>query len=428
MGLLDGMLGESWDDPRTQAMLALSAGLLSQNGSKGLSAGLLGAGQAYQGARDAESARALKKAQADELMSQIEERKARQAQAQAQAQEAARIQGILPTLMRQPGLTGGEAQPQSIGGVPFFSKPIGAAPMQETPGGLDVRRAIQQGVPLDTIEKLKKLDEIPNDIRPNNFTADSIRRYQMTRNPADLVPRDKMELSSGGQFYNPYVAKPGQTMMDPNRPFSLGNDGQPAPNLAYQAYEMGKAREAAPKVSVNTSDPTALAKAGMDFQNNVRTAFKDHFVIADQYRAMKEAVKNPSAQGDTSLLYSFFKVLDPASTVREGELDLVKSSRSIPDKFKGYAQKLANGQTLTDPERQDLLLQAQRQVQSKIPRVKSDVQAYRENAARLTLDPNLYVPDPYAGIDTPAKTVVKTGNYGGRKVVQYSDGSIEYAN
>ena len=95
MGLLDGIIGDSWDDPRTQAMLALSAGLLSQNGSKGLSAGLLGAGQAYQGARDAESARALKKAQAEELMSQIEERKARQAQAQAQAQEAARQRSVL---------------------------------------------------------------------------------------------------------------------------------------------------------------------------------------------------------------------------------------------------------------------------------------------------------------------------------------------
>lgn len=154
----------------------------------------------------------------------------------------------------------------------------------------------------------------------------------------------------------------------------------------------------APKVAVDLRDPTAVAKVGLDIQDKVRSAFKQDNVIASQYRAMQTAVANPSPQGDTALLYSFFKVLDPESTVREGEIDMVKASRSIPDQFKGYAQRLAGGGTLLPSERQDLLNQAARQVQGRIPRAQSDLKAYRENAGRLNLDPDLYAPDPYAGL------------------------------
>lgn len=191
----------------------------------------------------------------------------------------------------------------------------------------------------------------------------------------------------------------------------------------YQWVQDGN-QSKAPRVAVDVRDPTALARAGLDFQNQVRAAFKDDHVIANQFRAMQDAAKNPSAQGDTALLYSFFKVLDPASTVREGELDLVMSSRSIPDKFKGYAQKLANGQTLMPNERLDLLTQAGRQVQARMPRAANEVRAYGENARRLTLDPNLYVPDPYAGITLPSAPGARQSQNGGQGGQRPSLGNI----
>jgi hypothetical protein len=141
----------------------------------------------------------------------------------------------------------------------------------------------------------------------------------------------------------------------------------------------------------------------MDLQDKVRGAFKDHYTIADQYGAMQNAAKNPSPQGDTALLYSFFKVLDPASTVREGEIAMVNGNRSIPDRFKGMAQKLSGGGSLLPHERQDILEQARRQVEARVPRASSDLKAYRDNASRLNLDPELYAPDPYASFKASAK-------------------------
>lgn len=162
-----------------------------------------------------------------------------------------------------------------------------------------------------------------------------------------------------------------------------------------------RAGAASTSVAVNTNDPTAVAKAGMGLQNDVRSAFKDDNTIAGAYSLMSQAVRNPSPQGDTTLLYSFFKVLDPASTVREGELDLVMSSRSIPDKYKAYAQKLSQGLQLLPNEREDILRQAGGMVKSRMARTDKDVTAYRDNAARLGLDPSLYVPHPFSTVNVP---------------------------
>lgn len=188
----------------------------------------------------------------------------------------------------------------------------------------------------------------------------------------------------------------------------------------------------APKVAVDMRDPTAVAKAAMGFQNDYRTATKDSFQRAQAYESMLQATKDPSAKGDLTMVYSFIKALDPTSVVREGEISLVEANRSIPDKVKGYAQKLATGQSLLPSERQDLLTQAKTLTQTDYRRSRNDVKAYRDNAKRLGLDAELYAPDPYKSFEEssnkPTRNVVKTGMYGGRKVVQYDDGSTEYAN
>ena len=222
--------------------------------------------------------------------------------------------------------------------------------------------------------------------------------------------------------------------IDPNKPFMVV-DGKIVPNDAYQAFELKRSANSAPKMSVDLRDPTAVAKAAMSFQNDYRAATKPSYARAQAYASMMQAAKDPSAKGDLTMVYSFIKALDPESVVREGEIDLVNANRSVPDKVKGYAQKLATGQNLLPNERQDLIKQAQTLTQTDYKRSRNDVKAYRDNAQRLGLDADLYAPDPYQGFKpaaeqkpTTGKTVVKTGMYGGRKVVQYEDGTTDYAN
>ena len=66
----------------------------------------------------------------------------------------------LPTLFQQPGVTGGEAAPQTMGGIPMFSQPMGVTPMRATPGGLDWMAALKAGYDPKEIQELQGLTNI----------------------------------------------------------------------------------------------------------------------------------------------------------------------------------------------------------------------------------------------------------------------------
>lgn len=258
--------------------------------------------------------------------------------------------------------------------------------------------------------------ELPfSKVDPKDYTPESIQAFAAAGGDyTKLVPVRKREFVNGTAV-DPYETKPGTVIpkpFDPNQPFNMVG-GQVTPNTPFQTFSMQRATASAPKIrmpAIDLRDPTALYKAGVDLQDRVRAAFAPDQVIASQYNAMLNAMKDPSPQGDTALLYSFFKVLDPASTVREGEIAMVKDNRSIPARIKAYAQKLAGGGSLLPAERADIVAQAQRQIEGRRPRTAKDVQAYRENAQRINLDPNLYVPDPYEGIPSVGAAGTQSGS------------------
>ena len=257
--------------------------------------------------------------------------------------------------------------------------------------------------------------------------------YEKAQNYLQLLEPKERTLKEGEVVFRgdqPILSVPkAPKEVDPNKPFMMV-DGKIVPNEAYQSFELRRASNSAPKMSVDLRDPTAVANAGMKLQDAYRAATKPSYARAQAYEAMTEASKNPSAKGDLTMVYSFVKALDPESVVREGEISLLNANRSVPDSIKGYAQRLATGQSLLPKEREDLLNQARTLTQTDYKRSRNDIKAYRENATRLGLDPELYTPDPYATFKPKEaeKTVVRTGVMGGKKVVQYSDGTTEYAN
>jgi hypothetical protein len=176
--------------------------------------------------------------------------------------------------------------------------------------------------------------------------------------PADYKVVGNSLLQVGNDGVKPVYSEPEKPKeVDPNKPFMMV-DGKIVPNEAYQAFDLRSKSAGAPKMSVDLRDPTAVANAGMKLQDAYRAATKPSYARAQAYEAMTEASKNPSAKGDLTMVYSFVKALDPESVVREGEISLLNANRSVPDSIKGYAQRLATGQSLLPKEREDLLNQA----------------------------------------------------------------------
>ena len=59
----------------------------------------------------------------------------------------------------------------------------------------------------------------------------------------------------------------------------------------------------------------------------------------------------PSAQRDQGAIFSWMKILDPGSTVREGEYATAKNARGVPDKIAGWWNQVVSGQILTPDQR-----------------------------------------------------------------------------
>jgi hypothetical protein len=221
-------------------------------------------------------------------------------------------------------------------------------------------------------------------------------------------PGDSVRDDTGREVFSVPRESADPKPMDPNKPFYLSADGKVMPNESYQAFDLKSKSASAPKMSVNTADPTAMARAGMDFQDKYRAATKDSFTRAQAYEAMEEAAKNPSPKGDLTMVYSMVKSLDPTSVVREGEISLLEANRSVPDAIKGYAKRLATGESLLPHERVDMLNQAKALTETDYRRSRNDVKAYRDNAKRLTLDSELYAPDPYSSYEKSKQSEAKT--------------------
>lgn len=123
-------------------------------------------------------------------------------------------------------------------------------------------------------------------------------------------------------------------------------------------------------------------------------AVKDLVAIRDAYGTMLNAVENPSAAGDIVLTFTFMKVNDPTSTVREGEQATVQNAGGIPVRLKNLYNKLiATGEALPPEVRLDLITQARSLYDRRVKTHRQVTEPiYRDIATRAGLDPKV-IPD-----------------------------------
>lgn len=103
---------------------------------------------------------------------------------------------------------------------------------------------------------------------------------------------------------------------------------------------------------------------GKDFTkaNQLRDQFfsqtKDFKTIRDAYQRVNDSAKEPSAAGDLALIFNYMKILDPGSTVREGEFANAAAAGSYGERIQAAAQKIVNGERLSDEMRRDFVSRA----------------------------------------------------------------------
>lgn len=178
----------------------------------------------------------------------------------------------------------------------------------------------------------------------------------------------------------------------------------------FAQSEEGKAARAA------TISGSKQTQQGIGNLQDLRKEYTSHpttkktFEVADSYGKIRTNLTGkPSAARDMAAIFSYMKILDPNSTVREGEYASAKNAGGIPDKIITLYEGARNGQILSPQQRKEFLSAAGRLYASQYESQKKVDQDYTDIARSTGLNPKLVITGNR--IKAPPKDDVKTKTY-----------------
>lgn len=126
------------------------------------------------------------------------------------------------------------------------------------------------------------------------------------------------------------------------------------------------------------------------------TTLRNQFVgVTKEYEAQNAAygriiasAADPSPAGDMALIFNYMKVLDPGSTVREGEFATAAASGSFGDRIQAGVLKVMSGERLTPRQRQDFVDRAGKLFEQASKQHKITAKEFTGLAQRQNIDPS----------------------------------------
>lgn len=121
---------------------------------------------------------------------------------------------------------------------------------------------------------------------------------------------------------------------------------------------------------------------------------KEFITVANSYQRIRDSASDPSAAGDLSLIFNYMKVLDPGSTVREGEFATAQSAGSVPARIIAQYNKVMSGERLSTEQREDFVNRADKLYKGQETRHEETVKDRYEGLAKdVGVDPRRVVSD-----------------------------------
>jgi hypothetical protein len=249
--------------------------------------------------------------------------------------------------------------------------------------------------------------------------------YQAISGVSPLIAPERIDTGGGILIQDPFAVRSGTVIPKTLAPQVVGSaeDGYFAIGGAGGGAGRGGATRppapAAGTAPATQPSPTAPSAAtgpvpiipgtGKSFtrEKDLRTeytnAMKPFTDLSQAFNKVEAAALNPSAAGDISMVYGYMKILDPGSTVMQGEQATASNAGGIPDRVRAMYNKALTGQTLAPDVRNDFYAQSRNLIESQ-RQMQQDIAArYTSIATQNNLNPNQVVFDPFQRIKTPAQ-------------------------
>lgn len=115
--------------------------------------------------------------------------------------------------------------------------------------------------------------------------------------------------------------------------------------------------------------------------------------VRDAYNQILNGANGKSAAGDISIISGYMKLLDPTSSVREGEYATASNAGSIPESIRALYNKSVDGTPLADNLRQDFVNKAAGLYQNKLEAYNRAIDLYGRAADAFGIPRDLVLRD-----------------------------------
>lgn len=139
-------------------------------------------------------------------------------------------------------------------------------------------------------------------------------------------------------------------------------------------------------------DPNQIATAESAMRNQYTGLSKDFTLIRDAYGRIQQSLSGTPA-GDIALVFNYMKMLDPGSTVREGEFATAQNATGVPGQITNVFNQLLTGGRLNADQRTDFAGLAAKLLTAAQTQQAYTADQFRAIAKRTGLDPTNVVVD-----------------------------------
>lgn len=169
----------------------------------------------------------------------------------------------------------------------------------------------------------------------------------------------------------------------------------------------GKIVKEYPDIEGEQKKTTQTFNQEKDLRDQFTSISKTFREVRDSYGRIIQSSKEPSAAGDLALIFNYMKMLDPGSTVREGEFANAQNAGGVPDIVRAQWNKLLSGERLSGPIRNDFVNRSDMLYTTANNQYMQLEGSYKKLAEQYGLDPSRVVVD--FSLEKSLKTPPKLG-------------------
>jgi hypothetical protein len=234
-------------------------------------------------------------------------------------------------------------------------------------------------------------------------------------------PRDLMSVGADSSLYNPNT---GEFIQPPG-----GGQGRPKWNEIITDEGVFLYDEKDPTRKMKIGDrPDRNEGEGRKFsqEKSLRAEFikqaQPYTDLRTNYQRIKASAMDNTGASDIAMVYSFMKMLDPTSVVREGEFATAANAGGVDSQVIGMYNRVLSGERLAPQVRAEFVQQADRQFQQQDQTYQQMRKVFGGLAQANGLDPSKVLIDLSYGVQ-PSPSPQQSGGASGKILNYDKDGN-----